>query len=163
MRPAIALICALILVPAAVAATRTQGDGVLELNAVNATRVTINGTHGAIWGQIDKGVLRVVDLNPADDNEAFVSGAKPVVSTVDPSVTTYTGKNLRFRFAGGRYRFVMSGQGIDITAVGVGSATLVGDPAADDDGQYAVDDGDWLAVLPLKMVVPFGIQPVAGP
>jgi hypothetical protein len=154
----------LLVAPAAFAATRANGDGVFELNNVNAQRVVITGTRGAIWGQIDKGKLVVTDLNLDDTATPQVSGADQVQWTLDPSVTIYSGKNIHFRFSGARYKFVIVGAGIDVTAVGVGQASLTGDPDAFDTGSYAIDDGKWTSVPLLKKSVTFGVQPVvAGP
>jgi hypothetical protein len=156
----------LIVVPAAYAAPRASGDGVFELNNVNAQRVVITGTRGAIWGQLDKGKLVVTDLNTDDSLAPQVSGAEQVISSpTDPSMTTYIGKNIHFRFSGAKYRFtILNGTGVDVTAVGVGQAWLVGDPEAFDTGYYAIDDGKWTSVPLLKKNVTFGVQPVVtGP
>lgn len=157
----VTLLCGLILAPAALAAAGATGDGVLELRNVDAAKVAIVGVRGAIWGQFDKGTLKVTDANPDDNVTAQVSGAEQIHTTADPGVTIYSGKNIHFRFTGGRYKFSISGLGIDVTAVGVGKAYLVGDPDQADDGDYAVDSGKWQQVLPLTVpkVVPFGVQP----
>ena len=60
-RLALILALAAVAVPAAaLAADRSAGDGVLELRAVNGT-VTLAG-NGVLWGQIDKGSIRVTDV-----------------------------------------------------------------------------------------------------
>jgi hypothetical protein len=159
MRLPLTLLCGLVLAPAAVAATHATGDGVLELKAVNATKVVIQGSRGAIWGQLDKGTLRVVDPNPDDKLVALVSGAEQVRPTIDPGVTIYSGTNIHFRFSGSKYGFSIVGTGIDVTAVGVGKAWLTGVGSLDD-GDYAVDDGKWQPVPFLKKLVTFGVQPV---
>jgi hypothetical protein len=154
----------LLVVPAAFAASRANGDGVFELNNVNAQRVVITGTRGAIWGQIDKGKLVVTDLNLDDTAAPQVSGADQVQWTLDPNVTIYSGKNIHFRFSGAKYKFAIVGSGIDVTAVGVGQAWLTGAPDALDTGYYAIDDGKWTSVPLLRKYVPFGVQPVlTGP
>jgi hypothetical protein len=161
-RLTILLLCGLVLAPAAFAATNTTGDGVLELKGVNG-RVAVTGQRGAIWGQVDKGTVRVVDLNPDDNLNAYVSGCAGTPG-IDPGVTTYSCKNIHFRFIGGKYRFVITGTGIDVTAVGVGQAYLTGDPEQLDSGEYAVDDGKWQDVPLLKKLVTFGTpQPVSAP
>jgi hypothetical protein len=157
------LLCSLVLAPAAMAGVRTTGDGVLELKGVNATKVAITGQKGAIWGQLDKGVLKVVDLNPDDNLNAYVSGGT-IIPDTDPTLTVYSGKNIHFRFIGGKYRFIIQGSGIDVTAVGVGQASLTGDPDQVDTGTYAIDDGKWQQVPYLKKLVTFGTpQPVTTP
>ena len=159
IRLPLTVLSCLVLAPTAVAASQATGDGVLELKAVNATKVVIQGSRGAIWGQVDKGTLRVVDPNPDDNLVALVSGAEQIRPTLDPGVTLYIGKNIHFRFSGARYGFSISGTGIDVTAVGVGRAWLTGAGSVDD-GDYAVDDGKWVGVPLLKKLVTFGVQPI---
>jgi hypothetical protein len=160
------LLCGLILAPGALAAVRTTGaagDGVLELRDVNATKANIYAK-GAVWGQIDFGQLKVTDFNPDDNITAQVSGAESKRPTGEPGVTVYTGKNIHFRFTGNRYiKFSIIGSGIDVTAVGVGRASLIGDPEWYDDGDYAVDNGKWQPVPLVAKLVPFGTQPLSAP
>ncbi len=163
MRLSLTLLCFLLVAPAAFAASRANGDGVFELKDVNAQRTVIAGTRGAIWGQIDKGTLRVTDMNLDDSLAPQVSGAEWTQSTLDPSVKVYSGKNIHFRFSGAKYRFTIIGSGIDVTAVGVGQVKLTGDPDAFDTGDYSIDDGKWTSVPLLLKTVTFGVQPVAGP
>jgi hypothetical protein len=161
----------LVVAPAALAGARTTGDGILELRSVDATKATITGTRGAIWGQIDSGTLKVTDANLDDNLVAQVSGADRIRVSTDPGVTYYIGKNIHFRFSGAKYKFTISnGVGIDLTAVGVGKASLAGDPTLLDDGSYAIDNGKWQPVQPapapplLPKVLTFGLQPPsAGP
>lgn len=162
MRITLAVLCSLLVVPAAFAATRATGDGVFELNNVNAQRVVITGNRGAIWGQIDRGTLKVTDLNPDDGLAPQVSGAEAMYYAPYPDTSvTYIGKNIHFRFSGAKYRFVITNAtGVDVTAVGVGKAALTGDPDAFDTGYYAIDDGKWTSVPLLPKTVYFGVQPV---
>jgi hypothetical protein len=163
------LLVALIAVPAALASSRATGDGVLELKAVDGT-VAI-GTYaapakGALWGQMDKGKLTVYDPL-SGDGSVYVSGwdtKAPVDLQGDgPDATQYTGTNLHFRVTGGRYKLTLTGQSIDLTAVGVGIAKLAGDPTVDDAGSYSLNSGKWIDVptflLPKQSwPVPFGDQ-----
>ena len=56
---------------------RRAGDGVLELRAVDATKATIHGQGRGIWGQIDKGKLKVTDSEPGRQHAPRqVSGAE---------------------------------------------------------------------------------------
>jgi hypothetical protein len=164
-RLSLTLLCGLILVPAAFAATRATGDGVLELRGVNATKVTIRGTRGVIWGQIDNGRVLVTDLAPDDNVSPLVSGNMQKWPTADTGATLYIGKSIHFRFPGGKYQLTIVGSGIDLTAVGVGRATVAGDVNALDDGDYAIDGGKWQPVPLLTKKLVFGVQPasVAGP
>jgi hypothetical protein len=151
------MLCGLVAVPAALAAARAAGDGVLELRSVDGA-VVVTGSSGTLWGQMDRGRLVVTDPLPGDGN-VLVSGFEKTRSVSD-SVTVYIGKDLHFRVTGGRYKLALKGAGIDLTAVGVGTAQLTGDVLADDAGSYAVDQGKW-APVPLlgQRTVPFGVQP----
>jgi len=161
-RLTLVLLCSLLLAPAAFAAAHATGDGVLELKGVNG-KVTITGQRGAIWGQLDKGTLRVVDVNPDDNLNAYVSGAVGTAG-LDPGVTIYgPGKNIHFRFIGGKYRFTILCTCIEVAAVGAGQAYLTGDTGQADTGEYAIDDGKWQPVPLLKKLVTFGVQPATGP
>src|SRR6266550_1659545 len=73
-------------------------------NDTATTEIYTLSLHDAlpIWGQLDKGTLRVVDQNPDDNLNAYVSGC-PGTPGLDPGVTIYTCKNIHFRFIGGKY------------------------------------------------------------
>jgi hypothetical protein len=159
------LLASLVVVPAALAAKRATGDGVLELKSVDG-KVSIGKfaqpARGLLLGQMDKGKLVVTDPLP-DDGPVFVSGFEhkslPTLTDSGATVTTYWGTNIRFRISG-KYRLAFDGTGIDLTAVGVGVAYLAGDPEAFDAGYYAVDSGKWvpmpLSLVPTKpLAVPF--------
>ena len=178
MRPALlTLLCGLIVVPAALAAGHATGDGVLELKAVTG-QVAIGSpsqpAKGALWGQMDKGILKATDPTGPSDGAVLVS-AKDLKKTVVPSsdggprTVVYSGHNLHFRVTGGKYRLMfVNAVGVDLTAIGVGVATLTGDSNAVDPGSYAVDDNDWQPVPVLgdpaaPAVVPFGLQPSTPP
>lgn len=146
------LLCGLVAVPAALASTHATGDGVFELSSVSG-KVSI-GTFaqpakGVLWGQMDKGTLKTVDPLPGD-GQVLVSGydTKTPVAATDtaPKMTVYQGRDLHFRVTGGKYSLIFIGTGIDLTAVGVGGATLSGNPSAADPGTYAVDSGSWQPV-----------------
>ena len=161
MRLILVVLCSLLVVPAALAAPSATGDGVFELKDVDASRIVITGTRGAIWGQIDNGTLRITDVNLDDSLAPQVSGAVCTQSTVDPATRVCTGKNIHFRFSGGKYRFtILSSTGVDVTAVGVGQAWLTGDPYSFDPGYYAIDDGKWQPMPLVKKLVTFGVQPI---
>jgi hypothetical protein len=162
-RLCLTLLCGLVAVPAAVAATRMTGDGVLELKDAAGT-VVLTGTRGTVWGQMDGGRLVVTDPL-AGDGAVFVSGAE-VVRTIGDTITSYSGKDIRFRVTGGKYKLVFRGTvsglpatGIDLTAVGVGTAQLTGD-AFVNSGDYALDNGKWTPLTVLTRTVRFGISPV---
>ncbi len=161
------LLSGLVVVPAALASPRAAGDGVLELKAVYGNvqiGTMLTPARGALWGQIDKGTVAVIDP-VVGDGAVYVTGwdtKKPVDTTFGYTKWVYSGKNLHFRVTGGKYKLTFYGSGIDLTAVGSGTAYLNGDENAIDAGYFAVDGGKWLAVpvtylLPQQSkAVPFG-------
>jgi hypothetical protein len=160
----LSLLVALVVLPtAAFAARKTTGDGVFELRAANGIFV-LNG-RGVLWGQMDKGFIKVTEVSPANgQQEAFVSGAEHSLrAPEDPNVTTYWGTNLHFRATGGKYRIRFRGTGVDLSTIGVGTADITGNPDLLDQGHYALDGGKWVAVPLGEKLVPFGTQPPVGP
>jgi hypothetical protein len=165
------LLASLVVVPAAFAGGRSTGDGVFELKAVYGTvqiGTNLQPARGVLWGQMDRGTMRVVDPVPGD-GQILVSGYenRSVGLTVDGlKVTIYSGRDLHFRVTGGTYKVWFRGQGIDLTAVGIGVAYLDGDENAVDAGDYAVNSGKWtpMPIFNLKpSPVPFGDQSTQSP
>jgi hypothetical protein len=164
------LLAALVVLPtaAAFAAFKSDGDGVLELRSVYGN-VTINASRGVLWGQVDRATLRVSDPNPLDGT-VYVSGwdqkYKPLAADGTPisGGEVYTGTEMRFRVTGGKYRLAFKNASrIDLTAVGVGTAALTGDPFAVRAGDYSLDGGNWTPVPVFStLFLPFG-QLVAAP
>ena len=157
-RLCLTLLCGLIVVPTAIAASTATGDGVLEFQKVDAT-ATVWGQRGTIWGQMDKGRLIVTDPNPTD-GFVNVSGADSTTPGLADNTTIYIGKNIHFRISG-KYTVRFVGKGIDFAAVGVGTAKVLGDVNSLDPGQYAIDDGDWQPVgWFTARIAKFGVPPV---
>jgi hypothetical protein len=160
-RLCLTLLCGLVAVPAAVAASHATGDGVLELQAATGT-IVLTGSRGIAWGQMDKGKLTVTDpLN--NDGAVNVSGADTAIPGKTDGVTVYTGRDIHFRVTGGKYKLAFRGSGsdqsavgVDLTAVGVGSVQLTGDANVANTGKYAVDNSDkWNTVPVWTSVVKF--------
>jgi hypothetical protein len=159
----VTLLCALAVVPAALAGGQATGDGVLELKAaygVVKIGTDLQPARGILWGQMDHGKLVVVDPVAADQQTIFVSGwdfkSPPTLTDSGALVTTYRGADIHFRVTGGKYKLTFVGQGIDLTAVGSGVAYLNGDEFALDPGYFAVDSGKWQAM-------PLDVQKVTFP
>jgi hypothetical protein len=160
-RLSLILLSFLVVVPAALASARATGDGVLELRTVDGA-VVINGK-GVVWGQLDKGTLVVNDLSQGD-GEPNVSGADHKVPGNCDTCTVYSGKDIHFRITGGKYKLAFfRASGIDLSAVGVGTAQLTGELTDDAPGYYAIDGGKWTAVPWVKRTVTFPAQPVVIP
>jgi hypothetical protein len=141
---------------------------VFEVKAATGT-ITVTGTRGTLWGQMDKGRLVVTDPL-VGDGTVYVSGATTAVPGKTEAVTIYTGRDIHFRVTGGKYRLAFRGSGadvsavgVDLTAVGVGSVQLLGDAFADSTGKYAVDSGKWITVPVWTITRQFGVQPPPAP
>jgi hypothetical protein len=156
----IILLCGLVAVPTAIAASRATGDGVFEVFHAYGT-VTVNGTRGTAWGQIGKGNLIVTDYI-AGDGQVLVSGADSTVP-VGSNVTIYGGKDIHFRVTGGRYKLRFTGSDINLAAVGVGIAKLTADDGVDDPGDYALDGGKRVGMPLLPRIVSFPVAPATTP
>ena len=156
-RLCLTLLCGLVAVPAALAASHATGDGVLEIKGA-AGIVVLNTTRGTVWGQVSKGKLVVTDPLPGD-GAVFVSGAERVSPGVLENVTVYSGTNLHFRVTGGKTRLWFRASGIDLTAVGIGTVQFTGDAFASDQGDFALDSGKWNPVPVTTTTFRFGVQP----
>jgi hypothetical protein len=157
-RLCLTLLCGLVAVPAALAASHATGDGVLEIRDA-AGIVVLNTTRGPVWGQVSSGKLVVTDV-VAGDGVIFVSGAERIIPGATENVTTYRGKDLRFRVTGGKAKLAFKGSGIDLTAVGVGTVTFTGDAYAADQGDFALDNSPkWNPVPVTATTYRYGVQP----
>jgi hypothetical protein len=152
------LIAMLVLPAAALAGVRAAGDGTLVVrDAVG--KVSIARGSGTIFGHIDQGRLFFDDVNSDDTALPQVFGAERTIpSFKDDSVMTYIGKNIRFRFFGGAYAVRLNGTGIDVSAVGHGTATFtgLGVPPDGDYGDFAKDGGKFVPISAFPTTVTFG-------
>jgi hypothetical protein len=167
-RLCLTLLCGLVAVPAALAASHATGDGVVELSDVTGT-VVLSGTRGTAWGQMSKGKLVVTDP-VAGDGSIYVSGGGTGTPGKAEGVTIYSGRDIHFRVTGGKYKLAFRGfgtdqsaVGVDLTAVGVGTVQLTGDAFTNDTGKYAVDSGKWNTVPAWPITKQFGVQPAPAP
>ncbi len=121
-------------VPAGVLAARAPVGSVEFTDARGA--ITIKA-RGPLLGRLDKGTLQIVDLTPADQWSPRVNGVPR------GRVVGMRGRDVGFYIPGGRYRVVVRGEGIFISARGQGIVTVEADPdltgAA---GTFSVDDED---------------------
>jgi hypothetical protein len=152
-------------VPAAAFAIVTLGDdGSLSVkNGVG--RVALQPFNGSILGRVATGRVAIVDqaLNGIDSGTVDVWGCdNPHLNPTD-RLTVCSGTNLRFRVIDGRYRIVVRGSGINLSAVGRGTVTLDGsgeNPDVDSDGQYSLNDGAYKSLpnvqKPFSLVAPEG-------
>ncbi len=138
-RPVILLSCAALALPVATFAATSSGEGTLSIEDGRG-KVTIEARGGFI-GRIAAGTLTIHDLTPEDPNEPIVFGDDRPVRFVGETGIQYGGAGLRFRLAGGRYKIVVNGRGIDLSAVGKGAGTIRSDGQAGP-GVYSLDGAD---------------------
>jgi hypothetical protein len=119
------------------AATRT-GEGTLSVEDGRG-KVTIQARGGVI-GRLERGSVTIYDLTPEDSNIPAVFGDDQPVALIGENGIKYTGSGMRFRFIGGRYRILIQGRGIDLSAVGKGFGTIRGDVGQL--GVYSLDGAD---------------------
>jgi hypothetical protein len=99
-------------------------DGTL---AVRDARGKVSMTvKGSLIGRIANGSIVIEELAPDDDTEPVVRGYKTFRWGRNGNVRTYTGKNVRFRLIGGRYKVTFNGKGLFFSLVGKGRVTLDG-------------------------------------
>ena len=132
-------------VPAAAFAERAgPTDGTLAVrDARGKVQMTVKGS---LIGRLGNGSITIEELAPDDDTEPVVRGYKTFKWGKSGNVRTYTGKNVRFRLIGGRYRVVFNGKGLFFSLVGKGRVTLDGSGSVEDgifyDGFYSLNGGE---------------------
>jgi hypothetical protein len=160
-RLALILLVALLALPAAALAARSdKGFGSFELRSASGVFVVTG--NGVLLGQLDKGTVRVQSLTAADAADPAVSGLGLHSHELsDLSATVFSGTNIHFRVTTGKYKITFRGTGLDLTAVGVGTADMIASPLVDA-GQYTLDGSKWIDV-PLKWTsVPYGAKSSAA-
>lgn len=131
-------ICALFVLAlpgAALAHPGGPSDGTLLIKD-GVGKVTITAKGGVI-GHLGEGVLQVRDPNPDDNINEVVNGADRS-HAVNDFVTKYWGKDIRFRYIGGKFTITITGADIDLSAIGKGTVALAGRGTADD-GVYSLN------------------------
>jgi hypothetical protein len=134
------LACAflLLVLPAAALATAlAPGDGTLAVKNANG-RIDI-AARGAVIASCDRCSITIEDPTRGDGTGPIVTGDESQVELTDTK-SRWTGVNMRFRIIGGFSRTIVAGRGIDLSAVGQGSATVRALP--DNEGTYSVNGGE---------------------
>ena len=132
--------CALfaLAVPAATFAARgADGDGTLVVR--NASGVINIAATGTVIGSCDRCTIWIDDPKPGDGSGPIVTGFEGKRDLTDTK-SRWSGADVRFRLIGGFSRTRVRGSGIDLFAVGQGSATVQG--WLTNLGTYAVDGGE---------------------
>ena len=139
MRKSFLLLALLALgLPVAGLASQSTGEGTLSVEDGRG-KVTIQARGGVI-GRLEKGTVTIYDLTPDDTNIPAVFGDDQPVALVGDGGFKYTGSGMRYRVIGGRYRIVIQGRGIDLSAVGKGFGSIRGDIGQF--GVYSLDGAD---------------------
>jgi hypothetical protein len=143
MRKLLVLACSL-----AVAAALTVSAGAADpptgvLSIDEGRGVVTLDVRGVVLGRLGTGSLRVTDHTPRDPFTEIVRG-KYLEERVGPRTVVYRGQNLRFRMVGGRYRIVIRGSGIAVSANARGVVTLDGERRTADEltGFYSLMGAD---------------------
>ena len=134
----LALVVALALPVAAWAAGRLPGDGTLVVDNGNGV-VTVRA-RGGILGRFVTGNMVISDLDLTDGKVPVVYGAE-TIQPLGGGRTRYSGDDIRFRMIGGLFRVQINAIGIDVSAVGRGTALLDGTGFTDFPGRYSVNGG----------------------
>lgn len=159
MRALILFVCAIAaaVVVAASAAGAVRDSGQLSLERGRGSAAL--ELRGVVLGRLTSGTLRVTDLTPRDRFVPTVSGRKVTAQRIGPKTTLYRGVGIRFKVLGGRYRLVLRGSGMSVSAVGVGEVVLDGDSRwiGDDVGVFSLDGVD--CVMAPELCLPVPIDP----
>ena len=135
-------------VPAGMAGVRSAGTLSVE---DGVGRVTVRAS-GTLVGRLGKGDITIVDLTPNDQWSPRVNGVPR------GRVVGLRGRDVNFYIPGGRYRIVLRGEGISLSARGTGIAELRARFGARTlPGSFAVGD-DRPRTLPESERVVFGTQ-----
>jgi hypothetical protein len=142
MRKLILFACAVLSLAALTLSTGASGQTGGVLSVDQGRGIVILDLRGVVLGRLTSGTLRVTDQTPRDRFEEVVNG-KFLEERIGPRTTVYRGQGLRFRMVGGRYRIVIRGTGIAVSAIGRGLVQLDGEPrfAGEPTGLYSINDG----------------------
>lgn len=159
MRALILFVCAM---AAAVAVAASAAGAVRDSGQLSLERGRGSAAlelRGVVLGRLTSGTLRVTDLTPRDRFVPTVSGRKVTAQRIGPKTTLYRGVGIRFKVLGGRYRLVLRGSGMSVSAVGVGEVVLDGDSRwiGDDVGVFSLDGVD--CVMAPELCLPVPIDP----
>lgn len=142
MRKLILLACALVATAALALSPGAAGQTSGVLSVDQGRGVVILEIRGVVLGRLASGTLRVTDLTPRDRFEEIVNGRVVEPEYIGPRTTLYRGQGLRFRMVGGRFRIVVRGSGIDVSAIGRGVVQLDGESKlGEPTGLYSINDG----------------------
>lgn len=101
---------------------------------------------GSLIGRFASGSLTVEELSQEEGTEPVVRGYRTFRWGRNSNTRTYTGKNVRFRLIGGRYRVTFNAKGLFFSLVGKGRIQLDGAGSVADgifyDGFYSLNGSE---------------------
>jgi hypothetical protein len=98
-------------------------DGCLVVQNGNGT-VAVSA-RGGLFGQFDSGRIDVETVSPADVLPGVVVRGATEVRQLSQTLTRYIGQSVRFRYTGGGpFKVTIIAYGIDLSAIGHGSASV---------------------------------------
>jgi hypothetical protein len=156
----LALVVALVLPVAAWAAGRLPGDGTLVVDNGNGV-VTVKA-RGGILGRFVTGNMVISDLDLTDGRVPVVYGAE-TIQPLGGGRTRYSGDDVRFRMIGGLFRVQINAIGVDVSAVGRGTATLDASGFTDFPGRYSVNGGPFQPLPGHALTFALGQAPPSPP
>ena len=161
MRRALIILCVTLglSVTAVALAGDAAEDGTLSVR-YGKGRVQLGLSHGVVIGRLGKGWIRVDDRIETDNTRIDFWGCDKT-KPIDNNTILCSGTAIRFRVVGDRYRLIVNGVGMFVSAVGRGQVSLDGrgDPDAGiyRDGVYSLngepyqslpDNGDSFLLAP---------------
>jgi len=149
MRKLILLACALVGAAALALSSGASGQTTGVLSIEQGRGIVVLEIRGVVLGRLASGMLRVTDQTPRDRFQETVNGRVVEPQYVGPRTSVYRGQGLRFRMVGGRFRIVVRGSGIAISAMGRGLVHLDGESKlGESTGLYAINDGIDCSIQP---------------
>ncbi len=118
----------------------SSDDGVLSVK--NGAGKVVLAFNGSAVGRLSHGKIVLTDPVFGDGEGFDVWGCDSTPLKTD-TTEVCSGENIRFRAVGGRYKIVIKGSGIFLSAVGNGTVVLNGagdDPTVESDGVYSLND-----------------------
>jgi hypothetical protein len=130
--------------PASSFGARAPADGSLTVRDGRG-KVVVN-VKGSLIGRLGNGSLTIEELDADEGAEPVVRGYRTFKWGRNGKARTYTGKNLRFRLIGGRYRVQFNGRALHFSLVGKGRVQLDGNGSIDAgifyDGFYSLNGSE---------------------
>lgn len=153
---------ALALPAVALALQANADDGTLSVRNGHG-KVALKPFDGSALGRVASGTVVIVDPVFGDGGSADVWGCDKQSAAASDHVTICSGTNLRLRVVDGKYKLIITGTGINLSAVGTGQVTLDGrgdDPSVKADGFYSLNDSLYKSLPDLAKT--FALQAAVG-